>query len=150
MSTTGHGCTVSFGTTNLVLTVQSISGLSLELPSVNESHLGSATYEQYCPGDLFDHQPIEATVIWDDDNVDVDAGDGIQDAVIDTVSRRTSEQITLTWQQTVPGNTTAPTMVANGFLIGYDSPTRSNNELNVGTVRWRYDGSGFTWTESAP
>ena len=122
---TGHGASLTFGTSAYSFSWTSITQSEITREEVNDTHLGS-TSVTYRPGDLTDFGTFQCNFLWD------------QDVAEPRPSTTTAgETITITYP-IAPGNSSATTKAGTGFVTSVKPPDLSTNEMQVGTltIRW--------------
>lgn len=135
---TGHGFSVSFGTTAWTGWLRSLpSNLKLARPRVNTTHAASASTQKYMPGDLDDHEEIELEVLFD--SVKALPARGSAD-----------ETITITLPLPAGGAAAAATIAGTGFITSVEYPSLVTNEVQIGKIRFSWSGAtGPTWTAAS-
>lgn len=134
MADTGHGATLTFGTTGYTANRRMIGGSEFELPDVEKGHLGTTGFQEYMPGDLTEPGEFEA-------EFEFDPGTANQVPTLGTV-----ETITVTYP-IKSGQSAGGTLAGTGYLKKFGTPELRTNTLMVakGTVKW--DGvTGPTFT----
>ena len=131
---TGHGASITFGTTGGTWKITEVSpNLKFTLPVVDTTYLATTTNRTKMPGDLSDHGPITLKFLFQ-------GTQGIP-------ARGVVETITLT--SPIPGGSasTAQNIAGTGFIMECEHPPLQTNTLQVGTISFQYDGvTGPTYT----
>lgn len=134
---TGHGATITFGTTSWTGSVVSIGGFESSRPAIDTSHLGTTNYRSKIPGDLADAGPFSCTVLWDP------ASATPAPSVVGA-----AETITVSWPISVTGNTVKAKYTASGFVTSVGTPELVTDQVQTGTfeITW---ATGPTWSAEA-
>lgn len=139
---TGNGATLTLSLYNgtsaitAALDVISIKPGEITVGSVDVSTLATSTIRELIPNDLSEVGESSADFKW------LTAG------VKPTLPSVTGT-CTLTWPLRT-GETTAATMTGTGFITGLQAPSMENGALQVGTIKWQWDGdTGPSITASA-
>jgi len=129
----GNGATLTLalfnGTTAITasLDVMSISPGEITVSPVNVTTLATTGFEQHIPTRLASIGESSAEFKW-----------------ITTGTKPTlpsaAGTCTITWPLRA-GETTAAVMTGTGFLTGFQPPTFQNGQLQVGTMKWQWDGN---------
>lgn len=134
MADTGHGATLTFGTTGFTLNRRMIGGSEFELPDVNKSHLGTTGFEEYMPGDLEEPGEFEA---------ECEFTPGAAGSI---PARGTVETITQTYP-IATGQSAGGTLAGTGYIKKVGTPELRTNTLMVVKVTVKWDGvTGPTFT----
>jgi len=129
---TGNGATLTLalfnGTTAITasLDVISITPGEITVGTIDSSTLATSGFMEKIPSDLADIGESSADFKW------VAAGSK-------PTLPSSAGTCTITWPLQT-GQTTAATMTGTGFLTGLQAPTFQHGELQVGTVKWQWDG----------
>jgi hypothetical protein len=127
MADTGHGASVTFGTTGGTWLVREINSPGqFTRPRVQTTYLGTsaASGQTYMPGDLDDHEEVELTIVYQ-------TTQGLP-------ARGTAnETITVTFPISA-GGSSASTVAGNGFITGADYPPLQTNTLQEGKIRFSW------------
>lgn len=133
MADTGNTATITFGTSGFTANFHMLSGPEQERPKINKSHLGSADFEEYMPGDLVEPGEIEGEFEYDPDE---------QPPISAAV-----ETITLTYPSALANGATC---IGTGFVTRWSAPELRNNTLMVARVTVAFDGvTGPAWADAA-
>jgi len=123
-SDTGNGSTLVFADSGFVANYQRLGGIEQEVPEVPDSQLLTEDFETRRPGDLITPGDLEAELQYDADN---------------PPPLRTVELATLTYP--VPeGLSNGATLAGTGWIQKRNTPDLANNELQVGTLVFMFDG----------
>jgi hypothetical protein len=141
---TGNSATVTFGTSAFAVDVTRIGALSIDLPVLNSSHLGTTVNESYVMGDLCSLDPIECDYWWDPQ-----FGTATKEAPIGTIkgAAQSAETISFTWP-VQSGDSTGLILTGSGFVNHVTAPELLNNALQSASYSVQFAGgsSGPTWT----
>jgi len=130
---TGHGSSITFGTTGGTWKCRTISGLEKELPAVNTSYLATSTNETCMPGDLNTLGDITIEILFQ----------GTQGLP----ATGTVETITHTHPLPGGGAAVAANIAGTGFIRKVKYPDMKTNELQIAQIVFRWDGgTGPTYT----
>ena len=134
---TGHGATLTFGTTAWAGTVRGMSkNLAKTLQVVNISHLATSGQQETMPGDLEELGEVELDVLFA--------------AVTGLPVTGTVETITITFPLQATGATTAANIAGTAFIVSIEYPPLQTNQEMLGKIRIKYDGAtGPTWTAAS-
>ena len=133
---TGHGATVTFGTSAWAGKLVDIpTNLALTRPPVDITVLGTTGEREYMPGDLNDIGPVTL-------NVAFEAVTGLP------ATTTASETITITWPLAPGGGgATAANLAGTGFISGVTYPAMQTNTMQQGQITIQFDGfTGPSWT----
>lgn len=122
---TGNGATAVFSVSAYAGNIVSADMTEQAMPAVDTSYLGTSGFETYIPGDL----ATPGTVVME---VQIDA---------EQAAPTTGEIETLT--VTLPqgtGETAPATWAGTGFITGFKPNNFANNELQMGTLTFSWDG----------
>jgi len=136
---TGHGASVTFGTTSWSGKLISIpTNLNLARPRVDISYLGTSGQREYMPGDLEDIGEITLDVAFE-------AKTGLP------ATSTAAETITVTWPIAPGGGgVTAANLAGTGFITSISYPPMQTNIIQTGKITISFDGfTGPTWTAEA-
>lgn len=130
---TGHGASITFGTTGGTWLCRQISGPEVTRPVVDTSHLATTTKRTKMAGDLDDWGPVVLQILFQ----------GTQGLPARSTS---AETITIT-HPTAPGGSTPATLAGTALINRVKYPDFQTNELQIGEIEFTYDGgTGPTWT----
>jgi len=137
---TGHGASITFATTNWTGKVQGIpTNLDISVPRVDKSYLATSGEREYMAGDLKDHNEIEVDVLFE----------GVT-GLPAVATGGSSETITITYPLPGGGAATAANVAGTGFITGVTYPPLQTGVLQVGKIRFSFDGvTGPTYTATA-
>lgn len=127
---TGHGATVTFGTTSWSGKLQSVpTNLQLSRPRVDKSHLGTSGQREYMPGDLEDLGEVTLDVLFEQAR-------GLP------ATGTAAETITITFPLN-PSNSeaVAATLAGTGFITQTQYPPLQTNTVMVGQITFSFDGA---------
>jgi hypothetical protein len=132
---TGHGATVTFGTTSGSFKLMGIStNLSLTRPRVETTYLGTSTNRTYMPGDL--NEIGEVTL-----DVQFESATGLP------ATGTVAETITITYPLPGGGAATPANIAGTGFITAISHPPLQTGTLQQGSITFTYDGgTGPTFT----
>jgi hypothetical protein len=136
---TGHGATVTFGTTAWSGKLVSIpTNFSLTRPPVDITHLGTSGEREYMAGDVSELGPVTLDVAFE-------SATGLPSPTT------TPETITITWPLAPGGGgVTAANISGTGVISGIAYPSMQTNTMQQGQITFQYDGNtGPTWTAEA-
>lgn len=136
---TGHGATLTFGTTSWSGWVQGVpTNLAKTREVVDVSHLGTSGQKETMPGDLEDLGQLTFDVLFA-------AATGLP------ATTQTPETITLTWPLAPGGGgATGASLAGTGFIVSVKYPALQTNTAQVGQIVVQFDGgTGPTWTAEA-
>ena len=122
---TGHGGSVTFGTSGRAMNWLTIAPGERTRPAIDITHLGSTT-PTYTVGDL--EEPGEVTLTFQFDPAGTAGWYATSTA---------AETVTITWP-VAPGGTTAATYAGSGIVTRVAFPTLQTNQVQTGeiTVKW--------------
>lgn len=131
---TGHGTTITFGTSSFTAAFRSVGGATEDRPEIDTSYLGTTGHRTKIPGDLADAGSFDIEFL-------VDAEDDPPWPDITEVA----ETVTITYPVTVTGQTAA-NEAGSAFVTSVTKPTLVTDELMVGTatITW---ADGPAWTD---
>lgn len=134
---TGHGATVTFGTTAWTGKLRGIpTGLTKTLQVVNISHLATTGQQETMPGDLEELGEIDCDVLFE--------------AVTGLPVTGTVETITITFPLQASGATTAANLAGTAFITMIGYPALQTNGEMLGKIKIKYDGNtGPTFTAAS-
>lgn len=135
---TGHGATVTFGTTSWSGKIRGIpTNLATSRPVVNISHLGTSGQQETMPGDLEELREVELDVLFE----------GVTGLPATSTA---AETVTITFPLQASGATTAANIAGTAFIASTEYPALQTNQEMLGKIRIKYDGAtGPTWTASS-
>jgi hypothetical protein len=135
---TGHGATVTFGTTSWSGKLMGIpTNLSFTRPRVETTYLGTSTNRTYMPGDLNELGEITLDVMFES---------AVGLPAIGTVA----ETITITFPLPGGGAATAANIAGTGFITATSFPPLQTGALQQGSITFTFDGgTGPTFTAAA-
>ena len=124
---TGHGATLTFGTTSGTFKLRGIpTNLKSSLPVVNISHMGTTTDQEVMPGDLVEHDEVECEILFE--------------AVAGLPAPGTVETITITFPLQATGASVAASIAGTGFLTSRTFPPLQSNTEMVGRITFKFNG----------
>lgn len=131
---TGHGASVTFGTTSWSGKLTGIpTNLQLTRGRVETTYLGTSTNRSYMPGDLNELNEITLDVLFE-------GATGLP------ATGTAAETITITFPIPATG-TTAPNIAGTGFITGIQYPSLQTGTLQTGQITISFDGgTGPTFT----
>lgn len=130
----GTGASVVFGTSGIAVNFTSMDLGEQSIEVIDTTHLGTANFKTVMGGDLKD--PGEWTFEFQWDN---EAG---------PAPSATAETVTVTFPQSTSNATSAATYAASGIIRSITYPTLGVDELQMGTLVFKPDGStGPTYTD---
>lgn len=131
---TGHGGSITFGTSSRALNWLTIDPGERSRPAVDITHLAS-TNPTYMVGDLEEPGEVTLTFQWDS------AGTAGWYA-----TSTAAETVTITWP-VAPGGTTAATYAGTGIVTRVKFPNLQTNQVQTGEMTVKWTGSTApTWT----
>lgn len=133
---TGHGATVTFGTTSWAGKIQGLpTNLQITKPRVDKSHLATSGQREYMPGDLEELGEVTLDVLFEQ-------GRGLP------ATGATAETITITFPlNPADGSAAAATLAGTGFITGTNYPPLQTQTVMVGQITFSFDGgTGPTFT----
>lgn len=128
----GNGATLTLalfnGTSAITASLDpiTITPGEITLGSIDSSTLATSGFMEKIPSDLADIGESSADFKW------------ITTGAKPTVPSAAGT-CTITWPLR-SGETAAATMTGTGFITGLQSPTFANGQLQVGTIKWQWDG----------
>lgn len=137
MADTGHGATLTLGTTGAVGAIRSMTLPEFVLEKIETTVLDTTGFMTYMPGDVSDPGEMTAEILFDAESDDLpDAG--------------VAETVTVTFPIHTSGNTTNATLSGSGFITGRKMPDMATNELQVMELTIAFDGeTGPAFTQEA-
>jgi len=124
---TGHGASITFGTSALALQWRKIGKVTQTRGKVEDSDLSTSNKKTYLPEDLAEPGECEVEVVFKPT-----ASPGNINAAAET--------ITITGPIPV-GGASAPNLEGTGFITEITmSPEYTSNGLQVGTIKFAWDG----------
>lgn len=140
MADTGVGTTVSFATAIFNYLIRAVRQSAKEVEDIDDTDLSIDSPDEmtYIPGDNPEPGTVEIDFIWDptEDMNDADI------TVIDT--------ITVTLPKENAASAAAATYVGTGYVKSVKPPDLARNQLNMGTLVFKFDGkTGPTYTAEA-
>ena len=132
---TGHGATITFGTSNYSFNWTSIDIGEETIPEIDRTHLATSGFRQYIPGDLTTPGEITVAFQWDSDAAAITLG------VVQTI----------TTSMPVPtGAVDGAYWAGSGFVKRVKRPSMTTDELVTGEMTIMFDGiTGPTLTPTA-
>lgn len=129
---TGHGATITFGTSGFTAAFTEISGFDQAREVLDTTQLSTTDYRTKTPGDLVDAGEFTATFFYDADEQPPITG--------------AAETITITYPDSAPGAGGGATAAASGFVSSWSSPTLATDQLMSAelTITW---ADGPTWAD---
>lgn len=145
---TGNGATLlfaagmGFGTsTTSMANAIDISIGAITVGTIEVSTLTTTDHKEFIPSDLRDSEENTVTYKW----LTTHAATVANDASLPGAAG----SITLTLP-TRTGETTAAQIQGTGFITSFKPPTLANGELQVGEIKWKWDGdTGPTYTDAS-
>ena len=124
---TGHGASITFATTAGTWKVRSLRMGGKSFPTVSTTYMATTTMHTVMVGDLAEWENPVATVLFQ----------GTQGVP----TGGASETITITLP--IPGGSasTAPSLAGTGIIMRVKYPDLATNELQIGEIEWKWDGS---------
>lgn len=135
---TGHGGTLTFGTTGLSFPWRKIGAIEQKGESVEDTDLDDLYFKSFLPGDVVEPGEFEVEYAWD-------ARDALAKPALGVV-----ETITITLPL-APGGATAADLEGTGFIMARTAfPEMATNGLQIGKMKVAFNGvSGVpTWTKA--
>lgn len=136
---TGSGASITFGTSAFVGTYREIGESEMEIEVVDATTLNIAAADEAIsiPGDNPDLPEVTCRTRFQ--------GAQAQPAL------RVVETITITHRKEASSSTTPANLAGSGFITAFTkSPNMQRNQLNMGTIRFKWDGgTGPTFTAEA-
>lgn len=136
---TGHGATVTFGTTSWSGKIRGIpQNLTRTRPVVNISHLGTTGEQETMPGDLTELGEVELDVLYE-------ASVGLPSFAA------APETVTITYPlQATGGAVTAANVAGTAFVTHCGDPPLQTNQEMIAKIRIKFNGAtGPTFTAAA-
>lgn len=125
---TGHGATITFGTTALAFAWRKIGAVEQAGEAVEDTNLANLYYKTFLPGDVFEPGEFEIEYSW-----------GSKTAL---PALRTVETITITLPS-ADGVLSQADLSGTGFIMSRTAfPELSTNGLQIGKMRVAFDGAG--------
>lgn len=124
---TGHGATVTFGTTSHAFNWTSINPGTVSKPAVATSHLGTTGAMTFIAGDLIDTGEATITFQFDSGNA------------VPTMSTA-AETVTITFP-TTSGIVTPATYAGTGLITSLQYPEFQSETIQTGTMVVKWDGA---------
>lgn len=129
---TGHGASVTFGTTGGTWLARRISEFEESLPIVDTSYLATSTRRTTMAGDLRERNTVVVQILFQ----------GTQGLP----AQGTAETITIT-HPTASGNSTPANLAGTGFIRRTQYPAFETNTLQMGEIEFEFNGgTGPTFT----
>lgn len=134
---TGHGGSITLGTSALTYKWRKISSPEWSREKVESTDLSNATYKSYLPGDVVEPGEYEVEFCFNP-------------AATLPNPLAAAESMTITGP-TPPGGTSGATLVGTGFIMSITPmPEFTTNGLQIGKIKIAYDGvTGPTHTAAA-
>ena len=133
---TGHGASITFGTTGGTWLCRQISGPEVTKPPVDTSYLGTATKRTKMPADLEEWGSVVLRILFQ----------GSQGLPARSTA---SETVTIT-HPTATGNTTPANLAGSALITRVKYPDFQTNEMQEAEIEVTYDGvTGPTWTAAS-
>lgn len=130
---TGHGATVTFGTTSHAFNWTNINAGTISKPAVPTSHLGTTGEMTFIAGDLIDAG--EATI-----QFQFDSGNNLP------AMSTAAETVTITWPTTT-GQTSPATYAGTALITSMAFGDLVSETIQSGTMTVKWDGgTGPTFT----
>lgn len=130
---TGHGATVTFGTSSYSFAVTSITPPPWEVEVLDKTQLSTTNFAEKHPGDLVDPGQATLEVLYKRDDYPTPGG--------------TPETVTITWANE---GASAADLAGTAFVVSFTPGALTTNELQTATVVVQYDGgTGPTFTAEA-
>jgi hypothetical protein len=121
---TGNGATITF--TGVSGSIRSINPGAFKLAGIDDSTLATTDIQEMIKSDLHTCDEVEIEYLFDTD-----------DSLIDITNAAST--LTITWPMDT-GQTTAATLAGTAFVTEASFPTLANDELQVATVKFQFDG----------
>lgn len=135
MISTGHGATLTFGTSLWTGAIVSIDGFETTRETLDVTTLASVNFRQKLAGDLKDVQPFSVTCLWD-----------AEDTAPLPPMNRTAETVTITYPLTNSvANITKAKYVGAAFVTLNGTPELATDQVMQGTFTVQFTG-GPTFT----
>jgi len=122
---TGHGATITLSTSALAFNWTGMDLGEESIPDVDRSHLATADYREYMPGDLKEPGLITIPFQWDSDAAQVAEG--------------VPETITVTFPL-ASGGSTAATFAGTGYINKVTRPNLQTDTIQNGEITIKLDG----------
>jgi hypothetical protein len=133
MTDTGHGATVTFGTSSWTGNIIDVTPPVHSRPEIEANHLTLATFEKTLAGDLVKLEPSPITFEFDPDT--------------EPPYSAVDELITITFP--VPsGGSTGATFAGDGRFISFAPPQLATNQKMVATGVISWAGTNVAWSDS--
>lgn len=130
---TGHGASITFGTTAFTGAITSIGGNTNAIEDIEDFDLSTTTRKTFRPSDLID--PGEFTVTFFVDSEDAYPAPG------------TAETITITYKQQPGETTSAANLAGTGYIKSVTTAQHATGEMMTGELVVKWDGkTGPTFT----
>lgn len=122
---TGHGATITFGTSSITWNWTTINVGERNRPAVDITHL-AATEELFMAGDLQQHSEVNLTFQFDPHGT-----------ASKYATTTTAETVTITWP-TASGGSAGATLAGTGLITRVKFPDFATNQVQMGemTVKW--------------
>lgn len=135
---TGHGATVTFGTTSWSGKLLGIpTNLQRTRPRVETTYLGTSNNRTYMPGDLDELGEITLDVLF-------------EGTLGLPATGTAAETITITFPLPGGGAATAPNIAGTGFITGTSMPALQTGVLQQGQITFTFNGgTGPTYTAAS-
>lgn len=131
---TGHGASLTLSSTGLSFNWTSMDLGEETIPDVDRTHLGTADYREYIPGDLKEPGEIVIPFQWDAQAAQIAVG--------------TVETITVTFP--ILSGFSAATLSGTGYIKRVKRPNMQTDTLQDGELTIKFDGlTGPAYTESS-
>jgi hypothetical protein len=133
---TGHGATITFGTSALAFNTLSIGLGTPTRAAIDKTHLGTTGQREFMAGDLEDAGEMSV-------NFQFDPG------ATAPVTSTAAETVTVTFPLTT-GAATAATYAGTGLITSVQLPELATETIQTGTLTVKWDGmTGPTFTAHA-
>lgn len=123
---TGHGASITLGTTAGTWKCRKIEPGTKSLPTVDTTYLATANMRTKMVGDLYDWTKPKVTIL-------VQGTQGLPALGV-------AETITITFPIPSSG-TVGATLIGTGILTDVTWPSLETNTLQEGTLEWTWDGA---------
>jgi hypothetical protein len=125
---TGHGGSVTFGTSSLTYFWRKIGAVEQEGEAVEDTDLDNTYFKSYLPGDVVEPGEFEIEYAWNSKD--------------ELPALGTVETITITLPQGV-GEMAAADLEGTGFIMSRTAfPEMATNGLQIGKMKVAFDGAG--------
>lgn len=124
---TGNGATIVFATDAFAADFKMLGEINQEGGHIEDSVLANATYKSFIPSDLIDPGILECELNFD--------------TKMDLPVMHKPQLITITFPKR-PGETTAASFAASGFIFKRSTPSLENNKIQSVKISIRFDGKG--------